>query len=148
LNSRILAEYHLFLDIFRERIADALPPHHTFDYAINRTDGTDPPWVPIYALFTMKLKALREYLDEMLRTGKIWPSKSLARARILFGPKPHGKGLCLCVDYRGLNKIIILNGYLLPLINELRDCIQGTKLFTKIDLKAGYNLIRICAGDE
>jgi hypothetical protein len=33
-------------------------------------------------------------------------------------------------------------------MNELRDRIQGTKLFTNIDLKPGYNLIRISAGDE
>jgi hypothetical protein len=129
-------------------MADALPPHHTFDHAIDLKDGTDPPWGPIYALSIVELKALHEYLDEMLRMGKIWPSKSLAGAPILFVPKAHGKGLCLCVDYRGLNKITILNRYLLPLMNELRDRVQGAKLFTKIDLKAGYNLIRICTGDE
>jgi hypothetical protein len=79
----------------------------------------------------------------MLRTGKIWPNKSPAGAPILFVPKGHGKGQHLCIDYRGLNKITVLNRYLLPLMNELRDCVQGAKLFSKIDLKAGYNLIRI-----
>jgi hypothetical protein len=33
-------------------------------------------------------------------------------------------------------------------MNELRDCVQGTKLFINIDLNAAYNLIRICTGDE
>jgi hypothetical protein len=33
-------------------------------------------------------------------------------------------------------------------MNELRDHVQGAKLFTKIDLRARYNLIRICTGDE
>jgi hypothetical protein len=42
LNSRIPDEYHLFLDVFGERMADALPPHHTFDHAIDLKDGTDP----------------------------------------------------------------------------------------------------------
>ena len=148
LNSRIPAEYHEFLDVFGERMADALPPHRTFDHAIDLKDRTDPPWGPIYALSAVELNALREYLDEMLRTGKIRPSKSPAGAPILFVPKPHGKGLRLCVDYRGLNKITVLNRYPLPLMNELRDRVQGAKLFTKIDLKAGYNLIRIRAGDE
>jgi hypothetical protein len=71
LNSRIPSEYYHFLDIFRERIVDALPPHRTFNYAIDLKDGTDPPWHHIYALSTVELKAWWEYLDKMLRMGKI-----------------------------------------------------------------------------
>jgi hypothetical protein len=83
-----------------------------------------------------------------LRTGKIWPSKSPSGAPILIVSKDHRKGLCLCIDYRGLNKITVLYRYPLPLQNELRDCLQGAKLFTNIDQQAEYNLIRIRAGDE
>jgi hypothetical protein len=111
-------------------------------------DGTDPSWGPIDAVSIVELKALHGYLDEMVRKGKIWQSKSPAGAPILFLSKAHRKNLRHDVDYRGLNKITGLNRYLLPLMNELRDRVQGTKLFTKIDLKAGYNLIRICASDE
>jgi hypothetical protein len=111
-------------------------------------DGTDPSWGPIYALSAVERKALCKYLDEILRMGKIRPSKSLAGVPILFVPKAQGKGLRLCVDCRGLNKITILNRYLLPLMNKLRDRVQGAKLFTKIALKAGYNLVRIRASDE
>ena len=84
----------------------------------------------------------------MLDSGKIRPSKSPAGAPILFVPKPHGRGLRLCVDYRGLNRVTIMNRYPLPLMNELRDRVAGSRIFTKIDLKAGYNLIRIKPGDE
>jgi hypothetical protein len=84
----------------------------------------------------------------MLRTGKIRPSKSLAAAPILFMPKPHGRGLRLCVDYRGINKITIANCYPLPLMSELQDRVRGVKFFTKIDLKNSYHLIRIKEGDE
>jgi hypothetical protein len=84
----------------------------------------------------------------MLRTGKIRLSKSPVGAPILFVPKAHGKGLYLFLDYWGLNKIIILNRYPLPLMNKLRNGVQGAKLFNKIDLKAGYNLIKIWASDE
>ena len=52
------------------------------------------------------------------------------------------------MDYRGLNKVTILNRYPLPLMNELRDRVRGAKIFTKLDLKSGYNLIRIKEGDE
>ena len=84
----------------------------------------------------------------MLRMGKVRRSKSPAGAPILFVPNPHGRGLRVCVDYRGLNKVTIMNCYPLPLMNELRDRVQGAKIFTKIDLKWGYNLIRIKEGDE
>ena len=125
-----------------------LPPHRSFDHAIDLQEGTKPPWGPLYALSEKELTALREYRDEMLQFGKIRPSKSPAGAPILLVPKPHGRGLRLCVDYRGLNRITILNRYPLPLMNELRDRVQGATLFTKIDLKSGYNLIRVKEGDE
>jgi hypothetical protein len=62
--------------------------------------------------------------------GKIQPSKSLAGAAILFILKAHRKGLEYYLDYQGLNKITILNRYLLILMNELRDYVHGAKLFT------------------
>jgi hypothetical protein len=77
----------------------------------------------------------------MMITGKIWAIKSLAGTPILFFPKAPGKDLCLGVDYWGLNKIAVVNRYPLPLMNELRDPVQLAKLVTKIDLKAGYNLL-------
>src|ERR1700738_3984975 len=84
----------------------------------------------------------------MLKTGKIRPSKSPAGSPILFVLKPNGRGLRLYVDYRGLNKIIVLNRYPLPLMDELRDRVSGAKIFSKIDQKTGFNLIRIKKGDE
>jgi hypothetical protein len=84
----------------------------------------------------------------MLWIGKIRPSKSPATAPILFIPKPHGRGLPLCVDYRGINKITIANRYPLPLISELQDRVRGARFFTKMDLKNGYHLILIKEGDE
>ena len=67
---------------------------------------------------------------------------------ILFVPKPNGRGLRLCVDYRALNKITIPNRYPLPLMQKLQDRVHGARWFTKLDLKNGFNLIRIKEGDE
>src|SRR5439155_21309540 len=67
---------------------------------------------------------------------------------ILFVPKPEGRGLRLCVNYRGLNKITIRNRYPLPLMNELRDRVTDAKRFTKLDLMIVYNSIRMKEGDE
>jgi len=84
----------------------------------------------------------------MEKSGKIQRSTSPAGSPILFVPKPSGRGLRLCVDYRGLNAITIPNRYPLPLMQELQDRVQGAKWFTKLDLKNGFNLIRIREGDE
>jgi len=84
----------------------------------------------------------------MKRTGKIKRSTSLAGSPILIVPKPNGRGLRLCVDYRGLNSITIPNLYPLPLMQELQDRVEGAQWFTKMDLKNGFNLIRIREGGE
>jgi hypothetical protein len=84
----------------------------------------------------------------MLELGKIRVSKSSTAAPIIFVPKANGRGLWLCVDYRGLNKVTIANRYPLPIMSELQDRVRGAKIFTKIDLKNGYNLIRIKPSDE
>jgi hypothetical protein len=87
-------------------------------------------------------------MKEMLRTGKIRPSKSPTTAPMPFMPKPHGRGLRLCIDYHGINKITIANHYPLPLMSELQDRVRGARFFTKMDLKNGYHLIRIKEGNE
>ena len=80
-------------------------------------------------------------------TGKLRRSRSAAAAPILFVRKKDGS-LRLCIDYRALNRLTIPNEYALPLISELLDKTRGGKWFTRLDLKNGYNLIRIAAGDE
>jgi hypothetical protein len=84
----------------------------------------------------------------MLETGKIRRSKSPAAAPILFVLKAHSRGLPLCVNYREINKITIVNRYLLPIMSELPDRVRVSKIFTKIDRKTGYHLIRIKEGDK
>ncbi len=53
-----------------------------------------------------------------------------------------------CVDYCGLNRLTIKNWYPLPLISELLDQLNHTKMYTKIDLCGAYNLVCIRKGDE
>src|SRR5437588_12919396 len=125
----------------------SLPQHSKYDHKIELQPDTTPPFGPIYPLSEKELKALREYLEEMLAAGKIRRSGSPAAAPILFVPKPDGT-LRLCIDYRGLNKITIKIRYPLPLMNELRDRLGKAKFFTKLDLKNGFYLLRIAKGDE
>ena len=141
-------KYYQFSELFNPKTFAKLPKHRSYDHAINLMPGEQPPWGPVYPLSELELKALREFLDSALKSGKISPSRSPAGAPILFVPKPEGRGLRLCVDYRGLNKITIRNRYPLPLMDELRDRVTGAKRFTKLDLMTAYNNIRIKEGDE
>ena len=145
--SNVPHAYQDFLPIFEKEAADQLPPHRSYDHAIDLVPGPTPKWGPMFNLSEKELGVLREYLDKMLEQGKIQPSKSPAGAGLMFVPKANGK-LRLCVDYRKLNNITIRNSYSLPLMDELRDRVQGAKFFTKLDLRDGYYLIRIKEGDE
>jgi len=145
---RVPPEFRQFMGIMSKEAADTLPKHQQYDCKIDLKEGSTPPWGPIYPLSETELQALREWLREMEKNGKIQRSTSPAGSPILFVPKPNGKGLRLCVDYRGLNKITIPNRYPLPLMQELQDHVQGAQWFTKLDLKNGFNLIRIRQGDE
>jgi len=145
---RVPPEFRQFMGIMSKEAADTLPEHQQYDCKIDLKEGSTPPWGPIYPLSETELQALREWLREMEKNGKIQRSTSPAGSPILFVPKPNGKGLRLCMDYRGLNKITIPNRYPLPLMQELQDRVQGAQWFTKLDLKNGFNLIRIRQGDE
>ena len=123
-------QYRDYQSVFNGQYSDELPPHRSFDHAIDMVELKEPPWGPIYALSEKELEVLRIYLDDMLRSAKIRPSICSAHTPILFVPKKEGRGLRLCVDYRCQNKVTILNRYLLPLMNELRDRVCGAKLFS------------------
>ena len=137
-----------YLDIMTGEAAEGLPEHAIYDQAIDLKEGTTPPWGPVYPLNENELSELRSWLDKQLRNGTIRPSKSPCSSPVIFVPKKEGKGLRLCVDYRGLNKITIANKTPLPLMTELQDRTFGAIWFTKIDLRNGFNLIRIKVGDE
>lgn len=86
-------------------------------------------------------------LKKNLEKGFIRRSSSPAEAGIFFVEKKDGT-LRPCVDYRELNKITIKNRYPLPLIAELFQWFRTARIFTKLDIRGAYNLIRIRAGDE
>ena len=90
---------------------------------------------------------LRRYLDDNLTKGFIRASSSHAASPVMFVKKPGG-GLRFCVDYRGLNAVTIKNRYPLPLIAETLNRLSKAKIFTKLDIIAAFNRLRIREGDE
>ena len=55
--------------------------------------------------------------------------------------------LRLCIDYRQLNRVTIRNQYSLPRIDELFDQLQGSRVYSKIDLRSGYHQLRVREND-
>jgi hypothetical protein len=103
---------------------------------------------PIYQLTLEDERLLKEYLDKMIREGMFRPSSSPMGSPILFVPKPNGKGLRLCVDYRHVNQNTVKDKTSLPIMQELQDRLKGAEYITKIDLKADFHIIRMLLGHE
>jgi len=144
---KILPEYQDYADIFSQERINALPEHTKYDHCVDLVPDAKLPDGPIYPLSKKELDALWDYNKEMEDYGKIRRSSSAIGAPILFVPKPDSM-LRLCVDYQGLNKITIKNKYPLPLMSELRSRLGKATIFTKLDLKNGYYLIRMAEGEE
>jgi hypothetical protein len=106
-----------------------------------------PLYQHMYNLSLVELYTLEAYINNALKKGLIHKSKSLARALILFILKKD-RTLQLCVNYKGLNEMTVKNRYPLPLISELLDCLNGSKVFSKIDLKNAYYCIHIQEGNK
>jgi len=140
-------EYRNYVDMFSNVKASELPPHHDYDLKIELEEGTSPPLGTRYSLSPVELSALQTFIDENLNTGFIRPTASSHAAPVLFVKKKDGS-LCLCVDFRGLNKITKKDCYPLPLISDLLDSPSRAKVYSKIDLRHVYHLVRIAPGDE
>ena len=140
-------EYHDFLDVFSQKEADKLPPHRGYDHRIRLKKDTKPPFGPLYDMSRDELLVLREYLEANLGKGFIRASRSPAASPVLFVRKPGG-GLRFCVDYRALNALTVKNRYPIPLIRETLDRLCKAQYYTKLDIIAAFNRLRIAKGDE
>ncbi|XP_023806908.1 uncharacterized protein LOC105356774 isoform X2 [Oryzias latipes] len=145
--TKVPAVYHDLKEVFNKLKASALPPHRPYDCSIELLPGTSPPRGHVYSLSAPERLAMDTYIKESLAAGLIRPSSSPAGAGFFFVKKKDG-GLRPCIDYRGLNEITIRNRYPLPLMSSAFELLQGASIFTKLDLRNAYHLVRIKAGDE
>ncbi|GKC69626.1 putative reverse transcriptase domain-containing protein [Tanacetum coccineum] len=88
------------------------------------------------------MKELLEQLQELSDKGFIRPSSSPWGAPVLFVKKKDGS-FRMCIDYRELNKLTVKNRYPLPRIDDLFDQLQGSSVYSKIDLRSGYHQLRV-----
>ncbi|KAG1968655.1 retrotransposable element [Pimephales promelas] len=145
--SNVPTEYRDLKEVFSKSRADSLPPHRPYDCAIELLPGTSPPKGKLYSLSIPEREVMEKYISDSLATGFIRPSSSPAGAGFFFVGKKDGS-LRPCIDYRGLNNITVKNTYPLPLMSSAFERLQGASIFTKLDLRNAYHLVRIREGDE
>lgn len=130
-----------YKEVFRSELPDGLPPKRLVDHEIEVEEGVKPPHRPLYQLSPAELKACKEYVESLLKKGKIRRSKSPYGAPLFFVKE--ADKLRGVVDYRALNRITKKNNTPIPRSDEMFDRIGGAVFFSKIDLKTGFHQIRV-----
>ena len=131
-----------FSDIFPRDLPAGLPLPRDVDHHIELVLGAKPPHRAPYHMSPKGLDELKQQLRDLTEKGYIQPSVSPFGAPMLFVPKKDG-GMCMCIDYKALNRVTVHNRHPLPRIDELLDRLRGAQFFTKIDLRSGYHQIRV-----
>ena len=140
--------YSRYATCFSCQQAARLHEHKPWDHEISlQNPHAKIPTGAVYETTCEEDEVLQKYLYGNLAIGKVRRSRSATGAPILFVRKKDGS-LGLVVAYRALNRLTITNKYPLPLISELLDQTRGGKWFTRLNLKNGFNLIRVAAGHE
>ena len=141
-------EYQRHGKVFSEEESHRFPPSRIWDHAIDLKEGA-PPNIDckLIPMTPSEDEALRIFLKEQTDKGYIRESKSPYASAFFFIKKKDGK-LCPIQDYRKLNEQTIRNRYPLPLIPDLIAEVQNAWVFTKFDIRWGYNNVRIKEGDE
>ncbi|GJS84174.1 putative nucleotidyltransferase, ribonuclease H [Tanacetum coccineum] len=119
-----------------------LPPTRQVEFQIDLMPGVAPVTRAPYRLAPSEMKELSKQLQELPDKGFIRPSSSPWGAPVLFVKKKDGS-FRMCIDYRELNKLTVKNRYPLPRIDDLFDQLQGSSVYSKIDLRLGYHQLRV-----
>ncbi|GKA21583.1 hypothetical protein Tco_0701572 [Tanacetum coccineum] len=124
----------------------SIPPARQVEFQIDLVPGAAPVSRAPCRLAPLEIKELAEQLQELSDKGFIRPSSSPWGAPVLFVKKKDGS-FCICIDYRKLNKLTVKNHYPLPRIDDLFDQLQGSSVYSKIDLRSSYHQLRVCEED-
>ncbi|ESK81330.1 reverse transcriptase-rnase h-integrase [Moniliophthora roreri MCA 2997] len=133
---------------FEKHASERFPESRSYDHAIELKPGIETLNCKVYPLSPIEQQLQNEFLTDNLCKGYIRPSKSPMASPFFFVSKKEKGAFRPCQDYRELNKATIKNTYSLPLVLDLIDKLKGAKYFTKLDLRNGYNNIRIKDGDQ
>ena len=141
-------QYHQHWEVFSELAANRFPPAREEDHAITLKEGA-PATIDckVYRQTETELEATSNFIQDSLAKGYITDSKSPYTSGLFYRAKADGK-LRPIMDYRALNKWTVHDTYPLPLISNILDHLQGKTLFTKFNIRWGFNNIRIKKEDR
>src|SRR6266702_3001383 len=144
----VLTEYRQFTKVFSEQESKRFPPKRAWDHAIEfKKDAPDAVDCKVYPMNRIEDDAVQKFLQEELEKGYIHESKSPYASSFFFVRKKDGK-LRPVQDYQKINAITVRNQYPLPLITDLICDLSNAHIYTKLDVRWGYNNVRIREGDE
>ncbi|GKD29455.1 putative reverse transcriptase domain-containing protein, partial [Tanacetum coccineum] len=130
-----------FLEVFPEDL-HGLPPMQQVEFQIDLVPGAAPVARAPYRLAPLELQELSTQLQELSDKGFIRPSSSPWGPPVLFVKNKEGS-FRMCIDYRELNKLTVKNRYPFLRIDDLFDQLQGSRVYSKIDLRSGYHQLRV-----
>jgi len=133
--------------VFGKVESERMPTRKVWDHAIDLKKTFKLQKGRIYPLSKNEREEVQNFVEDQLRKGYIRPSKFSQTSPVFFvGKKDRSKQIVM--DYCNLNDQTVKNNYLLPLITDLIDNMGSKKIFTKMDLRWGFNNVRIKKGDE
>ncbi|GJV15973.1 putative reverse transcriptase domain-containing protein [Tanacetum coccineum] len=130
-----------FLEVFPEDLS-GLPPARQVEFQIDLVPGAAPVARAPYRLAPAEMQVLSTQLQELSDKGFIRPSSLPWGAPVLFFKKKD-RSFRMCIDCRELNKLNVKNRYPLLRIDDLFDQLQGSRFYSKIDLRSGYHQLRV-----
>lgn len=149
LKNVIPAQYHDVLPVFSRFDADQLPPHRgALDCAIELKSDAVPKFGPLYPMNDLELQVLRTHLEEEERKGFIVRTTDATFCSPVLIATKGEDAIRFCVDYSELNSLIKKNVTPIPDFNTSARIVGQAKIYTRLDLRAAFNLIRIRPGDE
>jgi hypothetical protein len=137
-----------FSEVFQDPLPPGLPPERSEEHNIPTEPGHPPPFWSMYRLSPLKYQELEKQITKFLKDGILEVSQSPCNAPVLFIPKPKGRDLRLCVDYRALNCITVKNRCTIPRIDDLLDAVAGSSYFTSLNVTSSYHQILISEEDR
>nr|GEY75507.1 putative reverse transcriptase domain-containing protein [Tanacetum cinerariifolium] len=130
-----------FLEVFPEDLSGLLPVRQV-EFQIDLIPGAAPVAQAPYRLAPSEMQELSNQLQELADRGFIRPSTSPWGASVLFVKKKDGS-FTMSINYQELNKLTIKNRYPLPRIDDLFDQLQGSSVYSKINLRSVYHQLRV-----
>jgi len=143
-------EFKRHTALFSEEEANQFPPSRgEADHKVILLETAPTKFnCKVYPMSQKEWETEDKFLDENLAKGYIVPSDSPYSFSTFMVPKKDSKEMQYIIDYRPLNAVTRKDVTPLPNLGQCIENLQGMELFSKFDIRWGYNNIRICSGDE